>query len=103
MHEQVFQAEIIVGHKDTHVVTVPFHPSEVWPGMRPVRMTADDDPRGGRGWPVTGTIDDTPFVGFVGHRYGRSYVILSPELRRAADVAAGDQVAVRLEARTQEP
>lgn len=96
MSGDTFQAEVVVGHKDTHVVIVPFDPAQRWPDARPVPLSRDDDPRGGRGWAVTGTVDGAPFDGFVGRRYGRSYLILSPGFRQARQIDEGDVVDVEL-------
>lgn len=96
MTTETFQAEVAVGHKDTHVVIVPFDPARRWPGVAPVALSTDDDPRGGRGWPVTGTVDGQPFRGFVGRRYGRSYVILPAPFRLAHHIDEGDVVEVSL-------
>jgi hypothetical protein len=92
--ERTFRAEIVVGHKQTRVVIVPFDPAEAWPDLAPVALTLADDPRGGRGWPVSGTVAGRLFVGFVGRRYGRSYVVLPIELRRG--LADGTEVEVTI-------
>lgn len=97
MSSETFQAEVVVGHKDTHVVIVPFNPAQRWPRASPVSLSRDDDPRGGRGWAVTGTVDGAPFAGFVGHRYGRSYLILPAAFRQANEIDEGDVVEVALE------
>ena len=91
---RTFRGAVGVGHKDTHVVIVPFDPTVVWPEHESVSLSRQDDPRGGRGWPVSGTIDGLPFDGFVGRRYGRSYVILSPEFRASRSINEGDEVDV---------
>lgn len=97
MSSETFQAEVVVGHKDTHVVIVPFDPAQRWPAAEPVPLSAADDPRGGRGWAVTGTVDGAAFAGFVGRRYGRSYLILPAAFRRAHQIDEGDVVEVALE------
>ncbi len=97
MAVETFQAEVVVGHKDTHVVIVPFDPAIRWPDLAPVALSLDDDPRGGQGWPVAGTVDGQPFRGFVGRRYGRSYLILPPAFRHAHEIDAGDVVEVGLD------
>jgi Domain of unknown function (DUF1905) len=83
-----------VGHKDTHIVIVPFDPTVVWSQHTSVRMSRQDDPRGGRGWPASGTIDGLPFEGFVGRRYGRSYLTWSPAIRTSGLINEGDEVDV---------
>jgi hypothetical protein len=97
---RTFRAVVTVGHKDTHVVIVPFDPSVVWPGYAPVTLSREDDPRGGHGWPVSGTIDGQRFVGFVGRRYGRSYVILPAAFRTSGAIDEGDEVEVTVSPRS---
>ncbi|MDQ1424849.1 MAG: hypothetical protein QOD72_2347 [Acidimicrobiaceae bacterium] len=94
MTPRTFRTAVTVGHKDTHVVIVPFDPSDVWPGCAPVALSLEEDPRGGRGWPVSGTIGGWPFDGFVGRRYGRSYIILAPAFRTLRAINEGDEVEV---------
>ncbi len=94
--ERAFRTEVITGHKGTYALVVPFDPAEAWPGLAPRPMSKRDDPRGGRGWPVTGSIAGLPFEGFVGRRYGRSYVVLGPALREMAGLEPGDAVDVTL-------
>ena len=96
MSSETFQAAVEVGHKDTHVVIVPFDPAQRWPEVPPVALSHRDDPRGGRGWAVTGTVDGEPFTGFVGRRYGRSYLILPAAFRQAHQIDEGDVVDVAL-------
>jgi Domain of unknown function (DUF1905) len=94
MTGQAFRGEVIVGHKRTHAIIVPFDPSNVWPDGAPVKMSLQDDPRGGSGWPVTGTIEGRPFDGFVGRRYGRSYIVVPTAWLAAGYVKEGDEVDV---------
>lgn len=46
---------------------------------------------------MTGTVDGAPFAGFVGHRYGRSYLILPAAFRRDHQIDTGDVVEVAVE------
>lgn len=93
--EQRFSAEVISGHKGTLAIPVPFDPTVVWPGHRPVPMNLEQDPRGGKGWPAEGRVNGHAFRGFVGRRYGRSYLIVGPALE-AAGLADGTPVDVVL-------
>lgn len=95
MDEQRFSTEVISGHAETLAIPVPFDPAVAWPGHRPVPMTLEQDPRGGKGWPAQGSVNGHPFEGFVGRRYGRSYVIVGPALR-AAGLVDGSPVDVVL-------
>lgn len=100
MQTERFEAEVVVGHKGTHVVIVPFDPAQRWPGTAPLALSRKQDPRGGRGWPVTGTVDGAAFAGFVGRRYGRSYLILPAAFRQAQRIDEGDVVTVELQPAT---
>lgn len=89
-----FTATIEVGHDDVRFVVVPFDPRERWADVAPVSIPRPTDPRGGTGWPVSGTVANTSFVGHVGRRYGRAYLVLDAAVLRAADVNAGDDVEI---------
>jgi hypothetical protein len=88
-----FTATIDVGHDDVHYVEVPFHPKDEWQ-LEPVKIPRPKDPRGGKGWLVSGTIEGVKFEGHIGHRYGRTYLILDETLRKLAGVSAGDNVTI---------
>jgi hypothetical protein len=85
-----FEAELIEGHKGVTVVIVPFDPEEVWDD-KPVRLAGRR-----HGWPVTGTVDGKKFTGYVGDRWGRFFVIITPAVRAAAGVEVGDTLTVTL-------
>jgi hypothetical protein len=59
---RTFKAKVMLGHKNTYAntyaIVVPFDPTDEWPAIAPGTMTLQDDPRGGRGWPVAGSVDD---------------------------------------------
>jgi hypothetical protein len=88
-----FSAVVVEGH-GTCALFVPFHPAERWPHVARVKIPRPDDPRGGQGWLVSGTLNGKAFDGHVGHRYGNSYIILSDTLLRHVGIAAGDAVDV---------
>ena len=81
-----FVAELIEGHKGVTVVIVPFDPEEGW-SQKPVRL---DSRR--HGWLVTGTVNRMPFEGYIGERWGRFFIVIEPDLRKAAGVSVGDQL-----------
>ena len=89
---QTFEAEVVVGHKDVHVVIVPFDPEEAF-ARKPVRLAGRR-----HGWLVEGTLNGIAFDGYVGERWGRFFVALDAELREQADVGAGDVATVVLRA-----
>jgi hypothetical protein len=86
-----FRAELVQGHKGVTAVIVPFDPEERW-HLKPVKL----DPRRD-GWLVKGTINGTPFDGYVGFRWKRFFILVEPELRQVARIAVGDEVAVVVE------
>jgi hypothetical protein len=96
MADQAFGSQVYIGHKGVHAVDVPFDPRDVWPDLSPETVARKEDPRGGQGWPVTGTVNGVPFEGHVGLRYGRNYLILPLDVRVAADIVEGDVVEVHL-------
>lgn len=90
-HQQRFRAELIEGHKGVTPVIVPFDPQDVW-GVPPIKI----DPRR-EGWLVRGTVNGAPFEGWIGHRWGRFFIILNPALRAAAKTSVGRMVDVAVE------
>jgi hypothetical protein len=83
-----FSTELFEGHEGITAVIVPFDPQMVW-GAKPTKIDARRD-----GWLVHGTLNGTPFDGWIGYRWGRFYIIVEPELRAAAGVAVGDAIEV---------
>src|SRR4051812_13098607 len=79
-----FKAELIEGHKGVTVVIVPFDPEQKW-SRKPVRL----DPRRD-GWLVAGSANGIPFDGYIGHRWGRFFLIIERQLRDTAEVSVGD-------------
>jgi hypothetical protein len=86
-----FEAEIIMGHKNIAAVLVPFAPERVW-GSEPVLVDGYLKKKKMPAHLVTGTLDGTPFEGWIGHRWGRRFIIVDQALRKRAGVAVGDVV-----------
>ncbi len=82
-----FRAEIETGHKGEAVI-VPFDPAKAW-GTKSRRV-----PGYAVGWLAKGTIAGVPFESFVGHRWGRFFILVPAEMQRAAGVKPGDVVDV---------
>src|SRR5947209_797946 len=83
-----FDAELVEGHKGVVVAVVPFDPEDVF-GQKPVRLAGRR-----HGWVVGGSLNATKFDGYVGERWARFFIIVDPDLRRAAGVAAGDRASM---------
>ena len=93
MKKQKFEAELISGHKGDALI-VPFDPEETW-GISPKPVTTrlfGKRP----GHLVSGTLNGHPFGGWIGHRWGRFFILVDEDLQRAAKVAVGDTVAVEV-------
>jgi hypothetical protein len=89
-----FDAELFQGHKGVAAVIVPFDPEEAW-HLKPVKLDARRD-----GWLVRGSVNGVRFDGYIGHRWGRFFIMLEPELRETAKVSIGDMVSVLVEPAT---
>jgi len=85
---QSFPAELVEGHKGVTVVIVPFDPERQW-REKPVRLDARRD-----GWLVEGLVNEVPFEGYIGQRWGRFFIIVDRGLREAAGVAVGDTLSI---------
>jgi hypothetical protein len=83
-----FEAELVEGHKGVVVAIVPFDPEDVF-DRKPVRLAGRR-----HGWVVSGSLNGRKFDGYVGERWGRFFIIVDPDLRRAAGVGAGDRVSM---------
>jgi hypothetical protein len=86
MSKAKFTAELFEGHKDVHAVIVPFDPQEVW-GQKPVKI----DPRRD-GWLIRGTVNKVRFLGWIGYRWGRFFIIVDPEMRETLGVEVGANI-----------
>jgi hypothetical protein len=49
------------------------------------------------GWLVKGTVNRTRFDGYIGHRWGRYFIIIDPELRSAAKLSVDDTLSMVVE------
>src|SRR5215468_11102261 len=81
-----FEAALIEGHKGVTAAIVPFDPREAW-GSEPVPLDARRE-----GWLVAGTVNGVAFEGWIGHRWGRFFMIIDAALRAAAGVRVGDRL-----------
>jgi hypothetical protein len=86
MSKEKFAAELFEGHKGVHAAIVPFDPQEVW-GAKPVKI----DPRRD-GWLIRGTMNKVRFLGWIGYRWGRFFIIVDPEARETLGTKAGDRI-----------
>jgi hypothetical protein len=86
MKKARFEAPLIEGHKGVAAILVPFDPEAVW-RQKPTRLAGRR-----HGWLVKGTANGVAFNGYIGDRWGRFFITLDDELRRAADVSVGDVV-----------
>ena len=86
-----FEAELIMGHKNIAAVLVPFAPERVWRAT-PTIVEAPYSRKPQAAHLVSGTIDGTPFDGWIGKRWGRRFIIIDQALRKRAAVAIGDIV-----------
>jgi hypothetical protein len=93
-----FEAELIMGHKNIAAVLVPFAPEHAL-GTRPVLVDAPYSRKPQEAHLVEGTLDGTPFEGWIGKRWGRHFIIVDQALRKRAGVAIGDLVELVVSAR----
>ena len=91
-----FEAELIMGHKNIAAVLVPFAPERVWKSI-PVMIDAPYSRKPQAAHLVRGTIDGTPFEGWIGKRWGRHFIIVDQALRKRAGVKVGDVVEIIVE------
>lgn len=94
MKSQAFSAVVGVGHTETRYLVVPFEPLDVWPGITKVKIPRPDDPRGGQGYLVSGTMNGREFTGHIGQRYGATYMILNDTLLGHIGATDGDRIDV---------
>ena len=91
--KQTFDAELLMGHKGAGV-HVPFDPEEVW-GIPPGPIASKVYGRR-PGHLVEGLMNGHPFEGWIGHRWGRYFLLVDEDLQDAAGVAVGDTFSVAL-------
>lgn len=93
MSKQTFETELLMGHKGAAVI-VPFDPAELW-RIEPVQVPSAE--YGERpGFLVAASIAGHRFDGWIGNRWGRFFMIVSPQVRKAAKVSVGDVVRVEV-------
>lgn len=91
MKRRQFGAELQTGHKGAAVL-VPFDPAKAW-GTRPVRVASKA--YGLRpGHLVRASLNGHAFDGWIGHRWGRFFILVDQDLRDAAGLEVGDTVEV---------
>jgi hypothetical protein len=78
-----FSAVLIAGHKGVDAVIVPFDPEEVW-GKKAILIDGRRE-----GWLVAGSMNGVPFKGWIGHRWGRHFIIVDAATRAAARTSVG--------------
>ena len=89
MKRQRFTAHLELGHKGSAVI-VPFDPAAVWD----VPAARLPHPRYRTGHLVKGTLNRVAFDGFIGHRWGRFFILVEDDVQRAAGISPGDLVDV---------
>jgi hypothetical protein len=94
MKAQRFNAEILEGHKGAAVI-VPFDPAKVW-ATPPAPVPAPWK----TGHPVQGTMNGTPFEGWIGKRWGRFFILVDAALQKRMHARVGDVVAVAVQLRS---
>ena len=87
MKQRRFRAEVEMGHKGAAVI-VPFDPAKAW-GTAPKKVLGE-----AIGHLVRGTVNGAPFEGFIGHRWGRFFILTDDALLRAAGAKPEDVVEV---------
>lgn len=85
---QRFEAEIVDGHKGPAVIA-PFDPAKTW-GTKPTDVPA---PRK-TGHLVKGTMNGKPFEGWIGHRWGRAFILVDDALRKQIRAQIGDVISI---------
>jgi hypothetical protein len=84
-----FSVELIEGHKGVIAAIVPFDPAQLW-DAKPVALDARRE-----GLLVTGTLNRKKFDGWIGHRWGKHFIIVDEP-----GLAAGDTVTFAIEPTT---
>lgn len=94
LKKRKFKTELEAGHKGAAVI-VPFDPGEVWgaPPRQIVSKIYGKRP----GHVVKGRLNGHPFEGWIGHRWGRFFILVDDDLQEAAGVSVGDSVEVSVE------
>ena len=90
---QHFQAEILDGHKGAAII-VPFDPAKTWK-VEPAAVPAPWK----KGYLVEGTMNRTPFESWIGHRWGRFFILVDQAQQKRIRAKVGDVVAVAVSPR----
>ncbi|MFY0571395.1 DUF1905 domain-containing protein [Archangium lansingense] len=85
MRQEKFATVVEAGHMGLVYIQLPFDPSVAW-DVRPRQF-------------VQGRLNGSPFVGEVGFRRRKFYILLDEELQRVAGLSPGDAVEVVIEPR----
>lgn len=94
MKKQRFEAELLSGHKGAAVI-VPFDPEKVW-GIPPRQVTSETYGRR-PGHLIAGTLNGHRFEEWIGHRWGRFFILVDEALHEVAGVSVGDRIDVAVE------
>ena len=86
--EQRFRAEILDGHKGPAVI-VPFDPAKTW-NAEPAKVPAPWK----SGYLVKGKMNEKAFEGWIGNRWGRSFILVDEGLQGRMRAKVGDVVTV---------
>ena len=82
-----FTGELSSGHKEP-AIELPFDPTERW------KLASERLWKGRRGHRVTGRLNGVPYESAVVARRGRYYLLVTPAMKRAADLRVGDMATV---------
>jgi hypothetical protein len=96
MQAQRFRTELEMGHKGCAVI-VPFDPEKLW-GAAPTKVLGES-----MGHFVEGTMNGAPFQGWIGHRWGRFFILVDDALAKAAAAKPGDRIDVVVSPRAASP
>ena len=96
MKKRDFRTELLSGHKGAAVL-VPFDPEEAW-GIAP-RQVASKAYGKRAGHLIAGTLNGHRFEGWIGHRWGRFFILVDEQLQDAAGIGVGDMVDVSVRPR----
>jgi hypothetical protein len=90
LRKKTFKTELLAGPKED-AVEVPFDPASVW-GSVPKQLWL-----GRRGHEVIGTVNGFRFESCIVPRQKKFFMLVDNDVRKAANVSAGDTVKVTVE------
>jgi len=96
MTRRTFESELLDGHKGPAVL-VPFDPGETW-GVLPTPVETEAYGKIAAHL-VTGTMNRRKFDGCIVRRWGKHFILVDENLRRAAGAKVGDVVRVSVSPR----